>query len=54
MSLNEVGQGNNVMFLWVTGRMGIQGNGKAEQLAKEGSSGKLVVPEPVIGLAHRL
>ncbi len=51
MALNEVGQRNSVRILWVPGHMGIQGNEEADQLAKEGSSVRLVGPEPAIGLA---
>jgi len=50
-ALCELSSQNEVKLLWVPGHKGIEGNERADQLAKEGATSKFEGPEPVLGLA---
>ena len=52
--LKELGKGNNVTLIWVPGHHGIEGNEKADELAKKRSATKLVRPEPYCGLPSNI
>lgn len=41
---------NRVTLMWVPGHKGIEGNERADELAREGSANKFVGPEPVLGI----
>lgn len=49
--LQQLSCRNKVNLYWVPGHCGIEGNEKADQLAKLGSSQQFIGPEPFIGLS---
>ncbi|XP_018374158.1 PREDICTED: uncharacterized protein LOC108768275 [Trachymyrmex cornetzi] len=49
-ALNRLAAGNDVALVWVPGHAGIKGNEVADELARNGSSARLVGPEPALGL----
>ncbi|XP_062716992.1 retrovirus-related Pol polyprotein from type-1 retrotransposable element R1 isoform X2 [Aedes albopictus] len=49
--LQQLSCRNKVNLYWVPGHRGIEGNEKADQLAKQGSSTQFIGPEPFFGLA---
>ena len=51
LSLRQLAQKNQVNLYWVPGHCGIEGNEKADQLARQGSSTVLVGPEPFCGVS---
>src|SRR5699024_1936041 len=50
--LNELGKDNRVSLVWILGHTGIEGNEKANKLAKAGTSTPFVGPEPFCGLGN--
>ena len=50
-ALNELGRHKKVTLAWVPGHKGHQGNEKADELARQGSSMAFVGPEPFCGIA---
>lgn len=48
--LEQLAKGNSVTLLWVPGHCGIDGNEKADELARKGSETKFIGPEPVVGV----
>lgn len=48
----ELAETNSVTLKWVPGHSGIEGNTKADLLAKKGSEQRLVGPEPSCGIAY--
>ena len=38
------------MILWVPGHSGVDGNEKADELARAGSDSEFIGPEPAIGI----
>lgn len=50
--LTKLGQRNDVILTWVPGHSGIEGNEKADELARKGSETPLVGPEPVFGIPY--
>lgn len=51
MLLQQLSCRNKVNLYWVPGHCGIEGNEKADQLAKIGSSTQFIGPEPYFGIA---
>ena len=51
-SMNDLSQRNKVSIIWVPGHQGIEGNEKADELAREGSNKKLTGPEPAFGISY--
>ena len=51
-NLNILGKDNDVTIAWTPGHTGIQGNGKAEILAKSGSALNCSGPEPFISIPY--
>lgn len=49
--LNSLGAHNRVKLLWVPGHFGVEGNEKADFLARKGSSLELIGPEPALGIS---
>ena len=49
--LKELAKENIVKLIWTPGHSGIEGNEKADELAREGSINKLHGPEPFCGIA---
>ena len=41
---------NNVQLIWEPGHSNIQGNEKADQLARHGAPQSFIEPEPVLGV----
>ena len=52
--LNSLGEKNRVILRWVPGHAGIEGNEKADELAKAGAKGTLYGPEPCCGVPKSL
>jgi ribonuclease HI len=48
--LLELAEQNEVKLIWVPGHMGVEGNEKADQLAKLGADEPLLGPEPFCGI----
>ena len=49
-TLNALGRSNKVNLIWVPGHEGIEGNEKADELAKKGATNPFVGPEPFCGV----
>ncbi|XP_018310269.1 uncharacterized protein [Mycetomoellerius zeteki] len=49
-ALDRLFTGNDVAIVWVPGHSGIRGNEIADELARGGSSARLMGPEPALGL----
>ena len=47
-ALNELGKSNSVSVRWVPGHMGVPGNERADELAREGSSTLPIGPPPFV------
>lgn len=52
--LNQMGQRNRIHLVWVPGHAGVDGNEKADELAKAGSAGTETRPEPCIPIPQSL
>jgi hypothetical protein len=52
--LNELGARNRVILRWVPGHAGIEGNEKADELARAGAKGTHCGPEPFCGIPKSL
>jgi ribonuclease HI len=52
LTLIQLSANNHVMLKWVPGHRGIEGNEKADQLAKEGAVRPFYGPEPVCGISR--
>ena len=48
--LEALARRNRIKLFWVPGHSGIQGNEKADELARQGSSASYLGPEPVLGI----
>jgi ribonuclease HI len=53
-SLVRLAEHNRVQLIWVPGHMGIDGNEKADQLARQGSSCPFIRPEPALGISAKI
>jgi ribonuclease HI len=53
-SLMRLAEHNRVQLIWVPGHLGIDGNEKADQLARQGSSRPLIGPEPALGISTKV
>jgi hypothetical protein len=53
-SLIRPAEHNRVQLIWVPGHMGIDGNDKANQLARLGSSCPFIGPEPALGISAKI
>lgn len=51
MLLNVLGGHNKVNLIWVPGHCGVEGNEKADFLARKGSNLEMFGPEPAIGIS---
>lgn len=49
--INDLAQNNETFLTWVPGHHGIEGNDKADELARKGSETQFVGSEPAIGQA---
>ena len=47
-TLNRVGLRNHITLIWVPGHSGIEGNERADELARLGSSSRVFGPEPFV------
>jgi len=45
---------NRIQLVWVPGDTGIEGNEKADQSARQGSSCPLLGPEPALGISAKV
>jgi ribonuclease HI len=52
-SLMRLAEHNRVQLIWVPGHMGIDGNEKADQLARQGSSRPFIGPETALGISTK-
>ncbi|KAI5735212.1 hypothetical protein M8J77_015582 [Diaphorina citri] len=48
--LKRLAERNRVKITWIPGHAGFEGNEKADELARAGSSTKMIGPEPAIGI----
>jgi ribonuclease HI len=51
--LLELAGQNKVKLIWVPGHSGVEGNEKADQLAKLGADEPLLGPEPFFGITKK-
>ena len=51
-SVNELAKDNKVTLLWVPGHEGIEGNEKADAIAKKGTETQFIGPEPFCGVPY--
>lgn len=52
--VTEISETNNVSLVWVPGHRDIEGNEKADKLARDGSLTPFLGPEPAFGLSYRV
>lgn len=50
-SLNELAKNNQVAIVWIPGHSNMEGNERADSLAKEGANKAFLGPEPAIGIS---
>lgn len=48
--LNDLGTHNSVTLVWIPGHTGLEGNERADALAKAGAEAQFTGPEPVLGV----
>ncbi|XP_028161440.1 uncharacterized protein LOC114353581 [Ostrinia furnacalis] len=51
LALNKLGRHNRVTLMWVPGHTGIEGNERADSLARQGSEAAPIGPEPIVPLS---
>ena len=52
LKLCSIGRWNELELIWVPGHCGIDGNEKADELARDGSSNSPYGSEPIIGISN--
>ena len=52
--LNILGDGNKVSLIWIPGHVGLEGNERADSLAKIGAGSPFVGPEPTLSVPKNL
>jgi ribonuclease HI len=50
--LNDLGARNSVTLVWIPGHTGLEGNERADALAKAGAEAEFIGPEPVLGVTN--
>lgn len=50
--MKQLSSSNNVTLSWVPAHTGIEGNEKADSLARQGAENKLIGPEPYVGISR--
>jgi ribonuclease HI len=53
-SLVKLAEHNRNQLVWVPGHTGIDGNGIADQIARQGSSHSLIGPQPALGISTKV
>jgi len=53
-SLVKLAENNRIQLVWVPGHMGIDGDERADELVRQGSSHALIGPEPVLVISAKV